>query len=361
MPPSSPSSTLPGLRSRWMTWCSCRYASASASAAPTNRTSSGASAPDRSRSASEPPATYCMTRYARSPTAPASYSVTSPGWRRPASSIISFSNRAGSNSADPARATLTTTGRPRRTSVPRYTSELPPPRSCSSRYRSSNSGCSSPTVTEGPYPRVGGPNPWPQSRVRAVSCCPYGCERRGVRPSRSDRREDFERGVLARDGTDLLVAGVGPDALEERPDLDLPPLQVRPQHRNLLLVGELPPAERLRPLADAQFPGAGRPQVAHPLALAARRYEVAVAVMLEQVHRRRPPRPTAAALHRQHARAEQAHAVPGQEGDRAVEDVAGEPAGRAVVSGHPHSLAPLPAGPYAGPPAPTPARQAGVT
>jgi hypothetical protein len=78
-------------------------------------------------------------------------------------------------------------------------------------------------------------------------------------------REYLERWVFRRNGADLVIARVWADALEEDPDLCLPPLQVGAQHRYLLVVGELPAAEALGASAHAQFASADSAQVAHPL------------------------------------------------------------------------------------------------
>src|SRR5579875_2693024 len=96
-------------------------------------------------------------------------------------------------------------------------------------------------------------------------------------------REHLERRVPGGDGPDLVVARVGPDAREEDPDLYPPRPEVGAQHRHLLAVGELPAAEALRAPAQPQLAGAGGTQVAHPLGLAARRDEVAAAVVAQQV------------------------------------------------------------------------------
>ena len=58
-------------------------------------------------------------------------------------------------------------------------------------------------------------------------------------------RKHLERRVFGRDGADLVVARVRPGALEEDPDLCLPPLQIGAQDRYFLVVGELPAAEAL--------------------------------------------------------------------------------------------------------------------
>src|SRR4029077_11880654 len=100
-------------------------------------------------------------------------------------------------------------------------------------------------------------------------------------------------------------------ALEEDPDLCLPPSEVGAQHRYLLIVTELPAAEALRATAHPQLARAGGAQVAHPLRFATGCDEVTAAVVGEQVHRRGPPLSARAALHGQDARAENAAAVPG--------------------------------------------------
>src|SRR3954454_5265257 len=138
-------------------------------------------------------------------------------------------------------------------------------------------------------------------------------------------REDFERRVLTDDREDLGVAGVGSDPVEEHADLELPPLQVGTQHRNLLLIGQLSTAKCLGASADPQLACPSGPQVAHPLAFAARRYQVAAPLMGEQVHRRCTPLAAGSSPDRQDPRADDAYSVSSQERDGSVEDVAGEP------------------------------------
>ena len=113
-----------------------------------------------------------------------------------------------------------------------------------------------------------------------------------------------------------------------------PSLEVGAEDRHFLVVSELAAAEAFGPAADPQFPGSGGPQVAHPLSLATGRDQVAAAVVTEQVHRRSPPLAARPAPHGQHPRAEDADAPPGQGRHQPVEDVAREPARRAVVIGH---------------------------
>ena len=146
--------------------------------------------------------------------------------------------------------------------------------------------------------------------------------------------------MIGRDGADLLIGGVRADAAEEHPDFRLPPLEVGTHYRHFLIVGELAPAERLGALADPELAGAGGTQVAHPLAVAPGRKQVATPVVVEQVDRGRAPLAALAAFDREHARARDAHTVSGQEGDQPVRDVPGEPAGGAVVIGHGHSVPP---------------------
>src|SRR6185312_10427244 len=146
--------------------------------------------------------------------------------------------------------------------------------------------------------------------------------------------EHLERRVPGRDGADLIVARVRPGALEEDPDLGFPSLEVGAQDGYLLVVGELPAAEGFGVLAHPQLTGSGDPQVAHPLGFAARRDEITVPVVVEQIHRRGTPLAARPALHSQDARTEDADALPGQERHQPVEHVAGEPTGRTVIVGH---------------------------
>src|SRR5918994_1481154 len=147
-------------------------------------------------------------------------------------------------------------------------------------------------------------------------------------------REDLEGRMAGGDRAELVVGGVGAHALEEHADLNLPALEVGPQHRDLLVVAELARPEVLDLLADPELPRAGHAQVAHPLRFAAGSHEVALALVLEQVDRRRTPLAAGATPDGEHPRAQHAHTAAGQEGDGGVEDFAGEPAGGAVVRSH---------------------------
>jgi len=61
----------------------------------------------------------------------------------------------------------------------------------------------------------------------------------------ADARARWQNGLVARA---LSASGMvhGPNPGEEHPDLEFPLLQIRPQQRRLLLVGELNPRKRLR-------------------------------------------------------------------------------------------------------------------
>src|SRR5208282_1811931 len=147
-------------------------------------------------------------------------------------------------------------------------------------------------------------------------------------------RKHLECRVLGRDGADLVVTGVWPGALEEDPDLRLPPLEVGAQHRYFLIVSELPAAKALGAPAQPQFAAADGPQVAHPLSFAAGRDQVTAAIVGEQVHRGGTPLATRPALHRKDPRAENADALPGKQRHQPVEDITREPAGCAVMIRH---------------------------
>src|SRR5215469_10602877 len=141
----------------------------------------------------------------------------------------------------------------------------------------------------------------------------------------------LERRVLGRDGPKFVVAGVWPGALEENPDLGLPSLQVSAQHRHLLIVSEFPAAKDLGALAQTQLARTDRPQVADPLGLAAGCHKVPAALMGEEVHWCSTPLPAGPALHCKDPRPEHTDALPGQKCHELVEDIAREPARRAVV------------------------------
>src|ERR671910_649525 len=164
--------------------------------------------------------------------------------------------------------------------------------------------------------------------TRALPACGTGT-RDGSRG-----REHLEGRMAGGDRAELVVGGVGAHALEEHADLDVPALEVGPQHRDLLVLGELTRPEVLDLLADPELPRAGHAQVAHPLRFAARSDEVALALVLEQVDRRRTPLAAGATPDGEHPRAQHAHTAAGQERDGGVEHVAGEPTGGAVMGSH---------------------------
>src|SRR3954451_6020757 len=137
-----------------------------------------------------------------------------------------------------------------------------------------------------------------------------------------------------RDPPQVLLRRVRADSMEERPDLPGPLLQVRAEERQLLLVGELRGGELLGPGALPKPALAARPQVAHPLRVAARRHDVAPALEVERIHRSAPPLAALAPAHLQDASAGGTDADPGQPRDDRVEDVLGEPPGTLVVGGH---------------------------
>jgi hypothetical protein len=75
---------------------------------------------------------------------------------------------------------------------------------------------------------------------------------RGVLPTTvecSSQGQNFEGWMLGCDRTQTLIAGVWSSAVEKWADFYLPSLQVRPQHRYLLIVGELATPERFDVLA----------------------------------------------------------------------------------------------------------------
>src|SRR5262249_44764041 len=123
-------------------------------------------------------------------------------------------------------------------------------------------------------------------------------------------------------------------AVEEDADLGLPLLEVGPQDRDLLVALHLGGLPLLPALADqgGQTP-AGGPGVADPLALAPGRDQVLPVVQDEQVDRRPAGLTALAALALEPPAAPDAGGGAGEEGDAAVEDVPGEPAGLAIVGG----------------------------
>src|SRR4051812_14553753 len=102
------------------------------------------------------------------------------------------------------------------------------------------------------------------SALLTAALCPSRAPSRHA-SQRSVDGEDFERRVLTDDREDLCVAGVGSDPIEEHADLELPPLQVGAQHRNLLLIRQLSTAKCLGASADPQLPLPAAPQVPPPL------------------------------------------------------------------------------------------------
>ena len=172
--------------------------------------------------------------------------------------------------------------------------------------------------------------------------------RRGASSPRFERRQSVfatagvrfsgraaETRVARRDAPQLLVRRVRANALEEDTDLGLPPLQVRPQQPRLHVVGELGCGERLAaPAEQERALTAARTEVPHPLGLASRCHKVALAFKGQKVDRHPSRLAARAAAHLEHARAEHAHAEPGEARDDPVEHVAGEPAGAHVAIGH---------------------------
>src|SRR2546422_2973977 len=153
--------------------------------------------------------------------------------------------------------------------------------------------------------------------------------RAGASSARRSRRavEEPEDGMLGGDPAQLLLARVRPDAVEEDPDLGLPLAQVRAQDRRLLaLVDDLDGPEWLRAAAEEQAPLPARAEVARPLGVAARRHQIALAFVAEQVYRRAPPLAGAAPAHLEHARAPHAQPKASEPGNGAVDDVLGQPA-----------------------------------
>ena len=104
------------------------------------------------------------------------------------------------------------------------------------------------------------------------------------------------------------------------------------QDGGLLGVGQLTGREGLDALADPQLTGAGGAKVLDPLALASGRDEIALAVHLEEIDGRGTPLATRAAPHGEDPRSQHADPEVGQSRHTPIEDVAREPAGRAVVS-----------------------------
>src|SRR3984893_17661202 len=153
--------------------------------------------------------------------------------------------------------------------------------------------------------------------------------------------EDRESGC---DGQQLLVGGVGRNVLEEHADLPLPALEVRAQHRVLVLVGEFGGGEPLGPAAHPELTTPGDAQVTHPLRLAARGDQEPVTVQGQQIHRRAPPLAAGAPSHVQDAGSHDADPGAGHGLDSSVKDVHGEAtwlhvAGRWVGAHYLHSLA----------------------
>jgi len=69
----------------------------------------------------------------------------------------------------------------------------------------------------------------------------------------SDGLENLEGGMARRDGVELFVGGVGSDTFEEDAHLHLPPLEIGPQHWDLLLVVQLASAKGFDLLADSKL------------------------------------------------------------------------------------------------------------
>src|SRR4029453_3961933 len=100
---------------------------------------------------------------------------------------------------------------------------------------------------------------------------------------------DAEHGVIRSDPPELGVGRRRAHAVEEDADLELPPLQVRAQDLDLVVVADLFGPEGLGVVADAQLALTGDAQVLHPLRLTPRRDEIPRALEGEQVHGRGAP------------------------------------------------------------------------
>src|SRR5256884_7625589 len=136
--------------------------------------------------------------------------------------------------------------------------------------------------------------------------------------------------MVGADPAQLIVGRVGAAAAEEAPRLGLPALEVGTQDGWLLLVGELRRPERLRASPDMQLSFANRPKVPNPLRHAARRDEVAIAFVGQEVDRRGPPLAALAAAHAQLPGSPDADPGAREQRDDRVEDVLGEPPGTGI-------------------------------
>ena len=122
---------------------------------------------------------------------------------------------------------------------------------------------------------------WCRTRQQAAAAVP---------PVRA-RLGDPEDRVTGRDLQQLGLGSVRADPVEEHADLELPALEVGPQHARLVRVGELGGGERLGAAAHPQLAAAGGTHVAHPLRLAAGRDQVTLAVQRQRVDRGGAPLP----------------------------------------------------------------------
>src|SRR5207248_11681391 len=129
----------------------------------------------------------------------------------------------------------------------------------------------------------------------------------------------------------LVVGGLRTDPAEEHADLGLPSVQVRAQDLDLLSVRNLDGGEPLPSPAHDQLSMARSTQVAYPLGMAARRDEIALVVVCQQVDRRRPGQPGRAAGDDEDPRSPHRDADAGEPGDHAVEHVLGERVGLDVA------------------------------
>src|SRR6185369_7241023 len=183
--------------------------------------------------------------------------------------------RDGASSARPRPPPPARLGRPRRSSAPGPSAPpaLAAPRSAAT--AAPAGPLTVPSAARPPatgLPRTGpAGRPWSADRARSA-----------------DLLEDEGR-VARGDRGQLLVGRVRADATEEDADLRLPPPQVGPQHRDLLVVGQFDGPVVRPPAPEQQVQlAAGGPRVAHPLPVAARRDEVLPAVERQQVDRGAP-------------------------------------------------------------------------
>ena len=129
------------------------------------------------------------------------------------------------------------------------------------------------------------------------------------------------------DPKEVLVGGVGTHTLKENPHLELPTAKIGPEQLGLLRIDDFDHSDGLAPRAEPQLTFASHANIANPLRQPSRCDQIPVAVMGQQVDRRRSPFAAGPSPNGKDAGAIDADSGESQQRDKAIEDIGGEPVG----------------------------------